>query len=461
MTQDTDNLVRGILGSQEKCAFLAEAHAASKVIITRAPGRLDVLGGVADYSGSLVAEATICEAAHVALCLRADRTLRLWSCQADVLGQKARVELALDEIDDAGGARTDAEVSAALRREANWPAYLAGSFYVLQAAGIVPRFARGANILLDSSVPLGAGVSSSAAMEVACLQAINVAYGLSLDGLTLARLAQQMENQMAGAPCGIMDQVTSALGPRDGLLPIRCRPHEVLSSQALPHDVRIYGINSAVKHAVGGKAYTRARVAAFMARKLLNASYLAEISRQEFLEAHQKTLPEEICGADFLAGHGETGDAVTVINPEELYPVRAVAEHAIFENDRVERFLQTMASSQRGPAELAKAGDLLYESHQSYSRIGLGCAETDLLVQLAQDTGVAQGIYGAKITGGGSGGTVVFLMQGDKAEQSLGEIAERYHQKTGRTPQLMEAGGSPGAMEFGHREAALPHQSLF
>ena len=101
----------------------------------------------------------------------------------------------------------------------------------------------------------------------------------NLDGVTLARLAQMVENRVVGAPCGIMDQMTSALGVANSLLLILCQPHEVQGTQALPDGVRVFGINSNVKHSVGGTAYTRARVAAFMGRKILGVDYLAEFPR--------------------------------------------------------------------------------------------------------------------------------------------------------------------------------------
>ena len=98
---------------------------------------------------------------------------------------------------------------------------------------------------------------------------------------------------------------------------------------------------------------------------------------------------------------------------------------------------------------LNMAGLAMYESHASYTSIGLGCSETDLLVELGRAAGPGKGIYGAKITGGGSGGTVAFLTYGDCAEQAIEEIAEAYRQQTGRTPQIFLGGQSPGAVAFG------------
>ena len=267
-------------------AFLSEHRAGASVTLARAPGRLDVMGGVADYSGSLVAEMSIAEAALVALAPRTDRTLRVWSRGIEAEKLTPQVSLFLDDF-FAGGALISYEtVHSRLCHDpqTRWAAYLFGCVYVLLAEGIVSSFPHGANLILDSRVPLGAGVSSSAAIEVAAMQAINAAYGLSLDGVALARLSQMVENKVVGAPCGIMDQMSSALCVPNSLLLILCQPHEVQGTQALPDGVRVFGINSAVKHSIGGSAYTRARVAAFMGRRIFSENvktelpYLAEFS---------------------------------------------------------------------------------------------------------------------------------------------------------------------------------------
>ena len=184
------------------------------------------------------------------------------------------------------------------------PRTSSGCVYVLLAEGIVSDFPHGTNLILDSRVPLGAGVSSSAAIEVAAMQAINAAYGLGLDGVAVARLSQIVENKVVGAPCGIMDQMSSALCVPQSLLLILCQPHEVQGTQALPDGVRVFGINSAVKHSIGGSAYTRARVAAFMGRKILGVDYLARLAFREGTPAIS-ALPERIVGSDFVQRWGE------------------------------------------------------------------------------------------------------------------------------------------------------------
>ncbi len=439
-------------------AFLAE-QAAGPATLTRAPGRLDVMGGVADYSGSLVAEMTIAEAALVALAPRSDRVLRVWSRGIEAEGFTPQVAISLDDF----YARADALLSYDAVRshlcrdpQTRWAAYLLGCVYVLLAEGIAQDFPLGANILLDSRVPLGAGVSSSAAIEVATMQAINAAYRLNLDGITVARLSQIVENKVVGALCGIMDQMAGALGIENSLLLILCQPHEVQGTQALPEGVRVYGINSGVKHSVGGMAYTRARVAAFMGRRILSKDfdmdlpYLAQFSTMRYEVADQAgTLPELMSGQNFLDSFGETGDPVTQIDAGVNYSIKASTEHAIYENMGVRSFVHGLASAEAYEDSLVRAGRFMYLSHDSYTRIGLGCAETDILVELGRAAGPDKGIYGAKITGGGSGGTVAFLTHGYRAAQTIHEIAEAYQEQTGLTPQIFEGGLSPGAMAFG------------
>jgi L-arabinokinase len=444
-------------------AFFAE-HAAGPAILTRAPGRLDVMGGVADYSGSLVAEMTIAEAALVALAPRSDRTLRVWSRGIEAEGFAPQVSISLNDFYSPDGSGTLLSYDAVRSLlccdpQTRWAAYLLGCVYVLLAEGIVPDFPQGANLLLDSRVPLGAGVSSSAAIEVAAMSALNAAFHLNLDGVTVARLSQRVENKVVGAPCGIMDQMTSALGVPNSLLLILCQPHEVQGTQALPDGVKIYGINSGVKHSVGGSAYTRARVAAFMGRKLLGEAtgrdlpYVVQCSTRMYESVERAgVLPKTVLGSDFLALHGETGDPVTHVDPATEYPVKASTEHAIYENLGVTMFVRTLAATKTDEAQLVRAGRFMYLSHDSYTRIGLGCPETDLLVQLGRAAGPGKGIYGAKITGGGSGGTVAFLTDGERAAQTVHEIAEAYGAQTGRTPQVFEGGLSPGAMAFGSEQ---------
>jgi L-arabinokinase len=150
------------------------------------------------------------------------------------------------------------------------------------------------------------------------------------------------------------------------------------------------------------------------------------------------SLPSHLKGGDFLRDHGETEDPVTSVEPSERYPVRGAVEHAVHENARVLNFMALLRQDSGDPRLLARAGRLMYSSHWSYGhRIGLGAAETDLLVRLARDAGPDAGIYGAKITGGGSGGTVA-LLTSSAARNVVEGIAAEYARRTGLEPQVLE-----------------------
>ncbi len=448
----------------------------------RAPGRLDVMGGVADYSGSIVLEMPIGEAACVAWQWREDRLIRIRSLGAE--GNDLEATLSLDDlIDETNRMRSIEEVKARLNAQPGdrWAAYLAGCYYVLLAAyskvsqgQVDARLGeQGANVLLVSEVPLGAGVSSSAAIEVATMQALSEASGVHPSDLTLAAWCQRVENFIVGAPCGIMDQVTSALGEANALTVLRCQPHDLLGTQQIPAGWRFVGIDSRVKHSVGGSAYTKARVGAFMGLKIIQLesggklldNYLCNMSPEEF-QTYRELIPETLTGAEYHELYGRLPDAITRVEPEETYHPRACAEHPILENERVKHLFALMQIAVIRQEEavlenaavvpdhtiLTEAGRLMYEAHLSYSdRLDLGSPETDLLVQLVREYGPERGLYGAKITGGGAGGTVAVLCtDSPDAENALREVCATYTQQTGITPRTF-VGSSPGAIAFGAR----------
>src|SRR5262249_3057106 len=152
-------------------------------------------------------------------------------------------------------------------------------------------------------------------------------------------------------------------------------------------------------------------------------------------------------GSEFLARYIGTTDTVTRIEPETRYAVRIPTAHPIYENFRVRAYAELLAG-ELNEAKLKLLGEIMYQSHASYSACGLGSSGTDLLVRLVREAGPKHGLYGAKITGGGSGGAVAVLGRSDAGEAIL-EVAKRYRRETGYQPYIFH-GSSPGAAVFGH-----------
>ncbi len=341
---------------------------------------------------------------------------------------------------------------------------MAGVFHVLAREHAV-RFDHGAAVLIESDLPEGKGVSSSAAIEAATMEAVLAAWPLHIEPKLRALRCQQVENLIVGAPCGVMDQMATICGEAGGLLALLCQPAELQGSIGLPEGLGVWGIDSGIRHAVTGADYGAVRVGAFMGYRILAElaglrvspgereghlsvedprwhGYLANVGSEAFRH-FAPDIPECLDGDVFLARYRGTTDLVARVDPSRRYAIRTPAAHPIHEHERVTEWARQLRSG----ADPARLGVLMYESHASYSACGLGSDGTDRLVALAREKGVAHGIYGAKITGGGSGGTVAVLADAG-ARDTVRDIARRYGQETGRDSYVFE-GSSPGAARIG------------
>ena len=257
------------------------------IFIARAPGRLDVMGGIADYSGARVLQLPL--ACTTTALVQGQEALR---CDIASLrhGRCDRFSLDLP-------LPPPAELAAWFRqREGDrWASYVVG---VVQALFARTSRTLGLQILIDSSVPEGRGVASSAALEVASASAVAACCDIVISPEELAALCQRVENQVVGAPCGIMDQMTSACGRKDRLLQLRCQPGTIEGYVEIPSGYRFYGIDSGISHAVSGADYGTVRTAAFMGHRILTAetawrgSYLADLTPGAFAELARHTALE-------------------------------------------------------------------------------------------------------------------------------------------------------------------------
>ena len=280
----------------------------------------------------------------------------------------------------------------------------------------------GLRLVVSSSVPEGKGLGSSAAVEIAVAQATAGAFGHLLEPRRLAMLGHRAEQLVARAPCGSMDQMTATFGEEAQILALMCRPAEIVGSFALPEGVTLWGIDSGARHAVRDAPYRRARCATFMGKALLGveADYLTAL-RPEDIEAEQ--LPERMTGAEFLRLRDGVEDEMSRVEPAVEYPVRAATLHPVEEQVRVETFLRALEE----PLTRRRSrmmGDLMAASHDGYSRCGLGTPATDHIVEAVRHAGWERGLVGARVSGGGCGGTVVVLGR-EEAEPVVRRIAKR------------------------------------
>ncbi|MCY7353469.1 MAG: hypothetical protein LH606_22890 [Cytophagaceae bacterium] len=423
----------------------------------RAPGRLDVMGGIADYSGSLVLQMPLTESTTVQVAFRADALLRIHSVEVGATFQCPLSTLSTDSYP---------MLRDSLLRlpGGRWAVYVVGCLAVLaREKGIALR---GLDVFVKSDVPLGKGVSSSAALEVAALKALCQLYQIQLTGTELPKLAQRAENLVVGSPCGLMDQLTACFGKTGHLLPIVCQPDLLRPLMSLPDGLRFVGLDSGIRHAVSGASYGQVRTAAFMGYSLIArregismadlqharrtgdwsslpyGGFLSNISPPMFEERYSALLPEMVTGQDFSEQFTSTIDSVSSLSPTVSYAVRACTAHPVYENFRVTTFaalLENLSAPRlRRDADyrhqiLTALGEWMYASHASYSACGLGNAHTDELVEIVRRAGPEAGVYGAKITGGGSGGTVCVLTYGEEglvtARQLFADYVARHRFK--------------------------------
>lgn len=429
---------------------------AQPIVTGRAPGRLDVMGGIADYSGSLVLQLPTRAKAHVDVQWDAGEppTVTVRTTDADAAGGASDVRVSLDVLLDAYDvvrARLAAEPSRV------WSAYVAGAVTVLHHE-LGAAFGQGIRVHLASEVPAGRGVASSAAIEVAAMRALASLLDVPLAPRDLALLCQKVENLVVGAPCGVMDQMTAACGRSGALLALLCQPAELQPPVRIPDGVAFFGVDSGIRHAVSGADYGSVRIGTFMGYRIIAETaglrvdvkdrhaivddprwrgYVANVTVEEWESHLRDRVPERMRGGAFLARYGGTTDPMTTVDPEREYAVRQPTAHPIYEHARVQRFRALLESGTTTDAVMRELGGLMYASHASYGACGLGSEGTDRLVALVREAGPDAGLFGAKITGGGSGGTVAILGR-PASRPAVEAIAGRYAQVSGRHAGLID-----------------------
>ncbi len=467
VTGTENGLIGGIEHFLQSCERCWPADQARPSVLTRAPGRLDCMGGMADFSGALALQMPIERSVYAAAGRRNDQRIRVESIGWNRNRQASCFEWPLSILYQPHGEIVTAEALAAHFDACPWVRHIAGVVLALLESGDVPHFAGGLTLVLQSEIPSGVGLAASAAIQVATAMVLGALFDVALDPNQLVRACRQANANVVKGEPGLVDHLTCLLGEPNALLQIRCQPDDVLGTFSLPKGVNLAGVNTGVRLGIYHQRYADNRAASmigrFLIERMLQASgavgdpmggYLANTTPSEYVRRFRNELPVELRGRDFLERFGQPEELDVVVEPDQIYKVRSRTEHHIYENDRTHRFLERLARARRtGERDaLVEAGELMYASHWSYGqRCGMGSIETDVLTNFIRKRGPGRGLYGAKVTGGGCGGTVAVLMADTPgALAALDEAAAAYRDKTGKEAAIL-LGSSPGATSFGHR----------
>jgi galactokinase len=433
-------------------AFLAEGH--PDLFLARAPGRLDVFGGLSEYAGCLACQWPLQAATAVAVQRRDDHRLVLRNYNS-----QDTVSLSLEDFYGTASLLPIDTLKSMFRGDNAWAAHVAGAYPTLAKHKKLTRRTLGANIACFSDIPFRAGAASFAALQCATLWALTAAYHLILDPMEIALLAQKIENQLVGTLAGLAEPAASVLGRKDHLLLLRCQPHDLAGYAPLPRGLMIAGLQFGRKDSTA--AYRATRVSAFMAQTIITRfyadtgikkdptrGYLANVTADAFDRYFRLLLPESITGAQFLKDYGATPDRLTTIDPDAAYFPRDATEFHVQENARAQAFIQELQTAPHAVLDRAaaiRAGQLLLDSHTACSRQArLGTPAADLLVQLVAQRGPDRGLFGARLAGGEGAGGVTVLAD-SSARPELDAIAADYQNQTGHPLHILTASSAGAA----------------
>jgi galactokinase len=348
-----------------------ELFGRESTVTADAPGRVNLIGEHTDYNGGYVLPMVIPQRTRVEIGTRIGTLVRAWS--ADVKEPQIE-EFRLGEETPGRG----------------WLDYVQGVTQVLQEAG---HRLRGFDLRISSQVPLGSGLSSSAALEVSLLRGLREAFALEIDDIEIALAGQKAENDFVGAPVGIMDQMAASLGDEGKAIFLDTRSMR-FERVPLPAGAELVVIDSGVSHSHAGGEYRIRRQECEQAAEILGFRQLRDLDNQDLWRLAQ--LPE---------------------------PLDRRARHVITENARVR---SAVAAMQEG--DLERLGKLLYLSHQSLrDDYEVSIPEIDLLVELARRE---PDVYGGRITGGGFGGSVVIVAKAGTGKKIGERLVAEYAKRT-------------------------------
>ena len=364
-------------------------------VIVSAPGRVNLIGEHTDYNDGFVLPVAIDRSVIVAAGRRKDSLLNLFSVN---FLSSASVSLNESEYDE----------------DKRWTSYSAGAARLLQRKG---HKISGANLCIRSTVPIGAGLSSSAALSVASTMLFSILNSIDLSPIDIIRTAQETEMEFAGVQCGIMDQFISVLGKKDHALFLDCRSLQ-FEHVPFPRDVRLVICDTGSRRELANSAYNQRRAECEDALRQLKKIYPQKASLRDF------TIEEfQTCGSALS------------------HVARKRALHVISENDRVLRSISALKKN-----HLREFGKLMNESHESLrNNYEVSSRELDAFVDIAAGS---KGVWGARMTGAGFGGSGICIVNKEDIDDFVDHLRTEFPKRAGRSLTIYVSAIESGAMSY-------------
>jgi galactokinase len=377
-------------GSAQSAAELFEKQFGYKPAgVWSAPGRVNLIGEHTDYNEGFVLPFAIDRRTYAAVGLRSDQLARIASSFAGEV-----IEFEISKISKGS--------------VAGWSAYPLGVAWALMQAGATSK---GFDLYVESNVPVGAGLSSSAAIECSVALALNDLWAAGLSKNVLAKVGQKAENEIVGAPTGIMDQTASLFGQADHAVFLDCRTLDAKATALSLEEngLEIWVMDTRVAHRLTDGGYAARRASCEKATELLGVSSLRDVT-VESLEASKHLLDDVVYKR---------------------------AKHVVTENERVQQTVKLLAES--GPRSI---GQLMIDSHSSM-RDDFQISITEL--DVAVETALSEGVIGARMTGGGFGGAAIALIESQRAASLTKAVIEKFQQEGFEKPEIFKVIPDAGA----------------
>jgi len=359
-------------------SFMERFH--KEPMLVRSPGRVNIIGEHTDYNDGFVLPAAIDKSIYVAVAKRDDATISLFSKEFN-----EAFEINLNNLQ---------------RSEKQWANYILGVVAQLQKKNYSLS---GFELMIDGDVPIGAGLSSSAAVECATAFALNELFQLKIDKLDMVKMAQKAEHEYAGVMCGIMDQFASMFGKADSVIQLDCRSLAYKYEPFKLEEIKIVLLNTNVKHSLASSAYNERRQQCDEGAALVRKKYPDIINLRDVSLA---MLDEIVAPADPL--------------------IYKRCRYVVEENQRL---LDACAALEKG--DLATLGQKMYDSHKGLSvEYEVSCKELDFLVDQVRHN---SNVIGARMMGGGFGGCTINLVKEEAVDSLVKELSVAYTDAMGKT----------------------------